>query len=334
MHLPGWQREQKKKKEKKRLKFVSYFFLGTIFFLLVAVGFKAVSLLREGRWDGKSKLTIAINSEPILIASFNPAEKTFNLLAIPGNTYIKTIHGYGLYRAETLWKLGEVEKLKGELFAGSLQEFFGVPIDGWLTIADKGLAPLKLPNLGDNLAIKKFFLESVWDSIKDCSQTNLTSWDLIRLWWGTKGIRLNKINLVELEKTNLISKTTLPDGEFVWEVNLTLSDQLLNKLFSDRKITGENLPIAIYNGTTYSGLANQASRIVSNIGGQVVKVGDKPEKLESCQLRTTEVNFKKYTSQKLLKIFQCQYQGLETGDEQAEIILILGNDYGRKLNGR
>lgn len=326
MRLPRWKKDQRKRKEKKRFTFARNIFLIICLSLFLGVGFKAWGSFKESIWDGKSRLTLTLDSNPILVASFDPGDKTLNFLSIPPHTYLEVIHGYGFYKAESIWKLGELEKGGGELLAGSLQEYLGVPVDGWVTTR-----LLKTQASTEGTEMKSFFLNNLVELIKNGDGANLTRWDLVRLWWGVRGVRFDKTKLVDLGKTNAVAEVTLPDGTIALEPDPLRLDQLVTRLFSDKKIKKEALSIGVYNATEYPGLAKKAARIIDNIGGQVIEVGDWKMRSEKCEVRGEKKLANTYTARKLLKIFDCQYGNGEMGESRAEIAIILGQDYWRKL---
>ncbi len=172
------------------------------------------------------------------------------------------------------------------------------------------------------------------ETIRNEYKTNLSKFDLIKIWWDFRNLRLNKINLINLKETNVIKELRLSDETLVAEVDLSLSDQLVSRLFSDRKVREENLAIGIYNGTDISGLANQAARLVSNFSGQIVKVGDWEEELKECQVRTSKINAQKYTTKKILGLFPCEFYEEDANGGETELILILGTDYAQSLKGK
>lgn len=327
MRLPRWKKEQKQRKEKKRFRLARNLFFLICLILLSAIGYQVWGSLRKSLWDGKSRLTLALNSTPILVASFEPSEKTLNFLSIPPNTYIEIIHGYGFYKAESIWRLGELEKCAGELLLGSLQEYLGVPVDGYASASG-----IRYQVSSDK--IKESFLAIIYSLLRGEGETSLTRWDLIRLWWGIKGVRFDKVRLVDLEKTNIVEETILPDGTPALIPDPLRLDQLMVQLFSDRRIKEEGLAIGAYNSTDYPGLAKKVARIINNISGQVIEVGDWEVGSGKCEVRGGKQLANTYTGKKLIKIFNCQYGGPEMGESQAEIAIILGQDYWQKLNQR
>jgi hypothetical protein len=124
----------------------------------------------------------------------------------------------------------------------------------------------------------------------------------------------------------------LPDGTSGFELNQARLDRIIAKYFQDEKIREEGLALEVVNATNHSGLAARAARIISNMGGRVIAMRDWDLRNEKCSLRSGQKNLSSYTLKKLVKVFDCQFDGEDLGSSRAEMIIILGEDYWRELN--
>jgi len=82
-------------------------------------------------------------------------------------------------------------------------------------------------------------------------------------------------------------------------------------------------------------LANNASKIIDNIGGRVVQVGslhDQTETNESCEIKSEKKYKNSYTVNKLKQIFDCHWSEGEENEQRARILLLVGEAYWAKLN--
>lgn len=306
--------------------------LGLIFFIFLALG--VIRIRRElGKsvWDGRNKVNLVFQSESIFIASFDPLTKSLSFLVIPDETFIEAVHGYGPYRAESLKKLGEIEGYGGKLLAESLQEYLGIPIDGYLLV--DGLA---LKN--DSVESKNLVARSMVSLLKNGGETNLADWDLVRLWWKIKKLRGGQTVTFNLAEMSAFSEVILPDGSRAAEVDPERLEKVVSRLFVDERIRNENLAIAVLNGTTYAGLAGRAAKLVSHMGGRVVAVGEIEEttvrealKEKKCQIQSPAKYKKTYTVKKLGEIFGCRWIGEKLYQQRAEVVLIIAEGYWQKL---
>lgn len=324
-------RVNKKEARKKRskLKILGPIFLLAFLLILVGVVFKISRSATKSVWDGQSQLNLAINpsraDQPVLIAGFNPEEKSLNILSIPAGTFIETIHGYGPYRVESLYRLGELNKKGQELFQGSLETYLGVPIEAYaLTINGDE----KTEGMKNKEGIARFL-----KSLLKRGQTNLTKWDLLRLWLGFKNLRQDRINLIDLGQTNASQEVELPDGTKAKKIDTERLGSIMNQFFVDKKIKQEDLTVAVLNGTTHVGLANQAAILIKNIGSQIVSIGETENNLKykECQIMVEKKYKNSYTIQKLSHLFDCHWQGESMAGQRANVVLILGESYWEKL---
>ena len=170
-------------KKKKKRKWPVLLFVLLLLAALVFLVFKICSSIGRSLWDGESQFNLAVNSQPVVIVSFNYQGKDINILKIPDGTFIETIHGYGPYRIESIYKLGEIKGEGGQLLADSLQDYFGLNIDGFLNGG-------KLPQ--EQKGLKSFLLNQFFVSLGSRGKTNLSRWDQFRLWWQIKIVREKK----------------------------------------------------------------------------------------------------------------------------------------------
>jgi len=334
--LPRWQKEQKVR-HRRKTRYTIWSTLLVIFLLIVGgFGWKIYASVAKSVWDGENQINLVLNSSPVLVASFNPPEKSINVLIIPNGTFIEVIHGFGPYRVESIYGLGELNGSAlqngrgGELLSGSIQEYLGMPVDAYISVQS---AKCKVQSRES----KTCLLDQLFWAIRRNGRTDLTKWDLIRLWWGTRGVREDKIKVVNLGETSASEEVTLPDGTKAAKIDTEQLQGIVGQLFIDGKIKQNDLTIAVLNGTDHQGLATRASRLVENIGGRVVGIGEVESsklkvKSSKCEVRSGKKYKNTYTVQKLLKVFDCQWTGEDLENQRAEVVLILGERYWQKLN--
>jgi len=281
-------------------------------------------------WDGKNKINIAFINQKPFVFSFDPQEKKAIILSLPPKTFIETIHGYGDYPLESVYKLGKQESWGGgEFFASSLQENLRVPIDGYILISS-----FEEKNLTSKP--RDFILACFKGLFLGRNKTNLKKGDIVSLWLNFKKVRQDKISIVDLEKIDITEKIILLDGTEGFKINFQKFKKVALEFFKDPQIRQENLEMAVLNSTSYSGLATRMADLIENIGGRVVEVGE-AENLKSqisnvkCQIRSKKEVKKSYTLGKLEKVFGCQWQEEETGDYRGDLVLIVGEGYWKML---
>jgi len=313
-------------KKKKKRKWLALIFLLVLLGFLIFGFFKIFRSVGKSLWDGKSQFNLVINSQPVMVVSFDYPEKNVNLLLIPDGTFVEAIHGYGPYRIESLYKLGKIKDQGGDLLTGSLQEYFGLNLEGYLT-GDK-YQP-------DKMKIKNFLLNQFFNALRGRGKTNLSRWDLLRIWWQAKKIREDKIIVVDLAQTSASQEVELPDGSMAMKIEPERLTRIISQFFIDEELKKEDLTVAVLNKTEHLGLANNASKIIDNIGGRVVQVGslhDQTETNESCEIKSEKKYKNSYTVNKLKQIFDCHWSEGEENKQRARILLLVGEAYWAKLN--
>jgi len=319
-----WQKEQKEKKKKRNLIFIRLWIFIIGFLVLLSLFWKTYDTLRKSVWDGKNRINFVLSGDEVVLISFAPEEPSLALLPLPKGLQIDVIYGYGKYRVEAVSSLGELEK-KDNLLPASLQENFGVPVEGWMISSSK----FKVKSS----KLKEEILDELKRQMWGRGKTNLNRWDLLRLWWGIRKLRPGDIGVLDLEKSNMILTVALPDKTTVFGVDFDQLDLKIQKFFGDSLLKKENLSIEVLNGTSHRGLAERAARLLTNIGGRVVWVGNSELQIANCRLQIEKNKKRAYTVKKISKIFNCQLE--EKKEEgRAEITLTLGEDYWQKLNQR
>lgn len=297
-----------------------------IVLVFIALGLVIYDTLTKSQWDGRNRINIVLNQDPVTVFSLSLKDQKMVLLTIPDGTYIETINGYGFYRVESLYSLGDLVKLGGPLLAGSLQEYLGVPIDGYLTIQPCQTAEVREKRI--------CLLERLWALMWSAKQTNLSRWDLVRLWWGIRQIRLSKIKVVDLCQNQNCDEVELPDGSKVWQLASEDLHKLSSNLLADSQIKDEGLSVAVLNGTSHYGLANRGARILTSVGTQILKISDWDNKTSVCEIRGAKKVSESYTFKKIQKLFDCRRQEEDVSEHRVDILVILGENYWDKLTKR
>lgn len=314
-----WRREQEQRKKHKSNRAISYILALIIFILLLGISWRTYGTFKTSVWDGRNRLNLVLNINPISLVSFDPGSQTINLLTIPDGTYIEAAGDYGPYRIEKIFPLGELEGRGIELLASSLETYFGLPVDGWL-MAEK--------RWQETSETKRLLSGLIGLAFKEKSLTNLSRWDLVRLWLMVNRTRSHKVETVDLGETTVSEEFNLPDDTQAKRVDQERTSRIISNLFTDYQLRQEDLAIVIMNAGGETGLAARAARLVDNIGGRLVEVGDWSEELEECQIKTTSITKKTYTAQKLAKVFNCRYKSeLEEGGRGDVLIILTGDNW-------
>lgn len=321
--MPGWKSVQDKRQEIKKTK-LALFALAIILVLIVLSQIvKFTQMLfspwrlsspvhRNYMWNGDFNINILLVSKKITLLSLNVQNQKITITTLPNETYLEVPHGFGK------WQLSSVVSLGGEeLLKDSLTEFFAVPIDGVLSCSCELLSTMRKNPFGLLLLLPSL-------------KADLSPFELIRLNLAISSVRFDKVKEVDLEKIGLLEKDKLLDGTSVFVADPTRLDSFSSEL-AEPIIKSEHKTIAVFNSTNQPSLAQEAARLITNIGGDVIIVSN------SQRREKTEIfGEKSKTLEKLKQIFdmsgKINLKKESLGSSRAQINVFLGEDFLKKMD--
>lgn len=217
-------------------------------------------------WDRKSNLNLIVIGKDIAVVSFNPQDKTIAVVNIPDSLYLNVPGGFGSWQIASVYNLGQAEKQRigGKLLKSSVTSLLGVSIDGYI-VFEGSFKDQNVHDLVEMLKGSKFSFLKVLGDI----QTDLTLREFFDLSQGMSFVRFDKVENVDLVKLNLLGKSKLPDGTSVFISDPDRIDSISSH-FTENLISDSKVSVAVYNGTEIQGLAQKVSRMISNLGGNVI----------------------------------------------------------------
>jgi hypothetical protein len=297
---------------KKKKIFILLFF-GFLLYLV----FDFYQSLRQSVWDGENNLNFVIQAEErIFLYSYHPQDDLLNIISLPENLLIELAKDYGEYQLKNIYRLGEMEKIGGgRLLQMSLQNFFKVPLEGeFISPSNTGLEKGKLSSLYLCLLVKR-------------CETSLNWWDLTRIFSQFSQLKLNQVRLLKIEETNLFKKERLADQSEAMRLETSLIDDFSQKYFTDKNFLNAGLKISVVNATHYAGLAKASSRLLKNIGGEVITSEDADQVSDQSFIYYAEEGQREsYSVKKISQIFQIK-QILFKPETEGDIVIFLGKDF-------
>lgn len=230
-------------------------------------------------------------------------DNTYTLLVFGENSYLihvdKRVKKFSLIQSKSFSKpsSGDVRL--------SYSVLFGVPIDGM--IVDKGNT---LSFHEDFIDISK--LVTIFTQPLAFSFYNANSLDLLKIYFA-----LQKVPASEKKS---ISNHAL--GE-----NARDLDKELFSLFKDSEIINEKTSVEIVNAAHIDGLAGKVSRMLKNVGFNVVSVISTDAESRSKLISRIDENF----TIKSLATFFGIVPEYKNGVDVADVTLMVGKDLGKKL---
>lgn len=239
-----------------------------ILIIIVAVSIKAFFLMEQSLFDGKYiNIAVSKNKKVTGIIGFNAEKNTVSYLYIRNSK---------LTQNDLLDRLGIIIDAK---------------IDSSSDIVNKDVIGLLT-----NAATKN-----------DNTQTDLTFFDLVRLWIITKNSSGNKTIEKEIS-------LPLPDYEI---------DRNIRSLFMNDLIISESLSIEIINAASLPGEGTKLERALTNEGFNIVSVSTRKEPENKSKIQyTSELS---YVVGKLKRILK--YPVVKSNEKSiADVVIIIGKD--------
>ena len=136
----------------------------------------------------------------------------------------------------------------------------------------------------------------------------------------------NNLNTYDGLRIFLMAKTVSPKDiktkEIVRNLQESQRDEIFTSIFQDSRISEEGKTVQIINNTDEQGVGNRFSRIISNIGGNVILVSTGEEKAKSSIYSSEDSYSEKRLSEVLnFPIVKSKFGGI------ADITVIIGEDY-------
>lgn len=327
----------RKSRSSSRLALLAIFALLSIIFLGKATEiFKSLGspfsedllVKKEYSWNTKTSLNIAFKYQGISVVNYDPATKEMVILKVPDDTYLDLPKGFGKWKIGSAYDLGQEENppVGAELLKQSLSKLLGLPIDGFIAVKEEGqtdsLDKLVLGLHGNPFKILGF--------IKG-AKTDFTPIETFELLGAISKVRPDKAITLDLASSSITSSLLLPDSSRVLGVDTISLDLFVRAHMADSTITGERETIAIFNATSHPGLAADAARVVTNLGGDVISTTN-TENLVSKSIVLNSA--KSLTATRMMEIFApscvkvlCQSSDYKITSSRARINIVIGEDF-------
>ena len=264
-----------------------------------------------------------------ILLSLNTIDKRMVLVEIPRALSLTVPLGYGVHELGKISSLAPINPdftpIKSGLAALALGELFAVPIDGYVTV-EKSCQETSL-----KACIEQILGQSLWKRgipfVKsDSLSSNFSLWRLGALALKIGGIRTDRVKEVSLKDQGFVREKeqlmTVDEGEL---------DRFVQRNFADPVIENASATIEVLNGTEHDGLGGLVGRYVTNLGGKLVHIGnfDRTDVKES-----VVIGNKSTISDKLAAACRCAMIEQHLVSRRGDVLIVVGEDYWHKLNGR
>ena len=269
--------------------------------LVVFIGFTVTLILsswlirgvKASQWDGQGQFGWVIQTEDIKVKIIIPSQKKLLTLIIPNNTMVKVGFGFGEYRLNKVYELGKLENQAGKVLTRTIQEFLGVGIKGW----------------------------------QAGTKSNLSWWDKFRLKW-LEALVVSQTESIELKDKAAWQVEYLSDGSLIYRVNQAWLNELVHQKIFDQEVSQEKLTVAVLNASGVDGVADNISRLISNLGIEVRLVSNLAQQDQS-EVVISQKNQKDTRTLKKI-INSLGIATVRVGDileYRSDVVVIIGREY-------
>jgi hypothetical protein len=314
-------------------------------FLFLLINF--LLLKSDSRWDGKRRLTLAIQTigetipnqnKPLVIFSLEPQEDNATYFTLPQNTLLDVPFGYKIYLASSVYNLGELENGKkgGLLLSKSIESTLGVAIDAYLVVKNHSLV---LPESKESIKkfkstyftlIKGILLLPKLLATPKTIETNLSTLDRWRLWNAIRSLRADQIDFRDLGQTDALQDSQLADKTPVKTIEKELFDAVTSDSFQDTAVRRDNITLEVVNATEREREAWAFSRILEHMGGNVIaKTTAKKSSSETCLLYYSSPSLDATAiALRLKQLYSCvKKDSIDNEESLADIKIVLGEGF-------
>lgn len=286
--------------------------------LLIVLGFfgaiQILPFIQANGFGKAERFNVVIAGDKTLLLSLDVPQKSAILLRFPDDLYMPEVaFGYGQYRVSSVYGVGELDHRGGVTLSQTLQEYTGVPIDGYVLIN------------GSHTGLKGTILSKDFLT----GNSDLTIPEKLQLVLAVAGLRDDKIKTVDILK--LASPLVLADGSEAIFLEKEELDNFLSGIFYESNLQDEGLRVEVVNTTKVAGLGSRVSRLLNNIGMSVVNVDSTSELLDKCRIETDDKSFSSKTVARITGIYNCQITKTNQ-DVRAAVRVLVGSDYAKKVS--
>ena len=159
-------------------------------------------------------------------------------------------------------------------------------------------------------------------------ETDISAIDLLRLWNAVRNLRSDRMTNLDLTQSNILIQEKLPDGTLVSNINQDLLEKFISANFYDQLVRKENYSIEVVNATGREKVASQFSRILENLGANVVVISTAKETEKyKCKVQVSKKDLlSSKITDRLKRFYECRIE--ENQDSKVtDIKVMLGEEF-------
>lgn len=320
-------------------------------------------------WNGNQQLNLLVirlsevekknaDIKSLYLVQIDRENKNIRILEIPTDIDVEVARGMGEYRMSKVYALGAIADKKENvvLVRDTLGKNLAVSVDRYIAIDEEIMDVLtkigfKLPSIPPKSSKSEQFNQIFqtnghiisgikgWFNImkfKEYSQnslfTNLKPQEYLLLVNSVGRMEVEKLSFSQFPEDFMVEEKI--DEENHKRIDQVKSDFFIRNNFYDYLVRQEGMKIKVFNGTDFPQIAAKASRIVSNLGMEVIDLGNW-DKVEENLIYVDSDYLNQASVKRLQIVFNCRIVTVKMGEtERADIKLIIGNEWMRKMEGK
>jgi len=232
-------------------------------------------------WDGQERIVMGLMTEDeetgAILLSLEPSTESLFIMRLPSNLYMNVSRGYGKYAVKSLPALARQE-LNWKLVTESLSYLIGSPVENWMVAG----GPFDCAEI-DAKCVEKILVKDLQRKEVESSVNRMTRW---RLAETIKRLNLKSV-IVDGGSVSWKQEEMAADGNQELTYAADYVDARLAGKFSDKRVIDEALAIGVVNASDRNGEAGKVGRLISGMGGRVIKLDSIKSEVDNCLSRAT-----------------------------------------------
>lgn len=319
-------------------------------FLIFIIAFAIATgmIMQKSRWDGVGQYGVLVmtnhpnqSAKSLAFLIVRGKENTATLMPLPDTLLVETLHGYGQYKASSLFGLAELEKLPPTFVKQTLGFQFGVSVQDLIEVRlqrDQQSNPQSSQPMTPS-TLQQMFAQSLLFR----APSSLSYFDRYRLWKFFGSMRKDQLSIIDVLSSSLVKPVdqtpkdqTQKDKRLTnetWYVPDFLKfDALTHSLFADPDLRKEDKAIAVINTTGETRLATRVARALNLMGYDVVNIAQTSNAIAKTRLDLEQKELlSTKTTQTLQTFFSLGTKEVSVSQQhaleyRADIVLFLGMD--------
>lgn len=277
-------------------------FVVAVFFTFFATSFKNMDRVGLITPDGSGNVVFNL---------FDFKDKRLATVIIPGSTQVDVARRLGTWKMESVWQLGENQKIGGKLLMETSTKSLMMPAEYW--------------GEGDYAKLSSMNLSDVLNSIFSFKSTNLNLADRVKLGLFSLQVGLADRSSVDLAKTKFLTRTKIQDGTLGYKVSGEDLPFELKAAFANDQISKESSTIVLENASGMGVVSGEVSSLIEIIGGKVATISKKTVDHElDCIVFGDS---KSQTAVSIARIFSCKLEP-RLATSNFDIVMRVGEKFG------